>query len=73
MSEPKQGTPTHVHGMHSGNVVRIRTRKGWKKGTAQVEASRQRVYVRTAGGNPSTSTASRIKRVAPRNGYRKSN
>ena len=65
-------TPNHVHGMHSGDVVRIRTRKGWEKGTAQVEASRQRVYVRTAGGNPSTSTASRIKRVAPRNGYQKS-
>ncbi|MCY4638040.1 MAG: RNA-guided endonuclease IscB [Acidobacteria bacterium] len=66
-------SPNHVHGIRSGDAVRIRTRKGWKKGTAQVAAGEQRVRVRTADGNSSTSRASWIQRVAPRNGYRESN
>ena len=65
-------TPNHVQGIRSGDSVRIRTQNGWKNGTAQVQASRQRVHVRTAGGNRSTSKANRLLKVATRNGYRKS-
>ena len=63
-------TPNHVHGIRSGDLVEIRTRKGLKKGSAQVEASTQRVYVRNA--KASTSKATHIRKLAPRNGYRES-
>jgi len=64
--------PNHVHGIRSGDLVEIRTRNGLKKGSAQVEASTRRVYVRTADGKASTSKATHIRKIAPRNGYRKS-
>ena len=64
--------PNHAHGVRSGDVVRIRTRTGWRKGTAEVRAGRQQVSVRTEAGKLNTSRASHIQRIAPRNGYRES-
>ncbi len=64
--------PNHAHGVRSGDVVRIRTRTDWRKGTAEVRAGRQEVSVRTKTGKKATSRASGIQRIAPRNGCRES-
>ena len=66
-------TPNHAHGIRSGDIVQIHTRKGWKTGTARVEAAQQQVHIRTPDGKRSTSKATRIRKVAPRNGYHESN
>ena len=63
----------HVYGIRTGDHVRIQTRNGWKKGTAQVAAARQRITVQTPAGKWSTSKPMRVQKIAPRNGYRESN
>ena len=65
--------PNQVHQIRTGDTVRILTTNGWKKGEAQVEAGRGRVHIRTSGARCSTSKATNIRRIAPANGYRKSN
>ena len=64
--------PNHVHRIRTGDTVRILAADGWKKGEAQVEASRGRVHVRTSQTRCSTSKATHIRRIATANGYRKS-
>ena len=61
-----------VHGIRSGDLIEIRTQKGNFSGIAQVEAARQRVSVRSGQRSGSTSKATRMRRVAGRDGYRKS-
>ena len=65
--------PNHVHRIRTGDTVRILTTNGWKKGEAQVEAASGRIRVRTSQARFSTSKAAHIRRIAPANGYRKSN
>lgn len=63
--------PNQVHGIRSGDMIEIRTQKGNLTGIARVEASRQRVSVRSGQRSASTSEATQMQRVAGRNGYRK--
>lgn len=65
--------PNHVHRIRTGDTVQILTTDGWKKGEALVEAGRGRVHVQTSQARCSTSKATRIRRIAPANGYRESN
>ena len=62
--------PNRVHGIRSGDLVRILTKKGWKNGRAAVEAARGRITIRTKGQTFSTSKAARVRKIATRNGYR---
>ena len=66
-------TPNHVHGIRTGDWVRVLGKHGWKKGTAQVEASRGRIRIGLITGTLSTSKKDRVIRIAPGNGYRKTN
>ena len=63
-------TPNHVHGVRTGDWVRVLGSTGWKKGTARVEASSGRIKIQTANRTLSTSKADCVVRIAPRNGYR---
>ena len=65
--------PNIVHGIRTGDTVEILTSSGWRKGQARVEAGRKRVYVATTEKTHSTSNPKRIRKIAPSNGYRKSN
>ena len=62
--------PNHVHGISTGDLVRIATKTGWRNGTAAVEAGSGQIRVRTRQGNFSTSKAARVRKIATRNGYR---
>ena len=64
--------PNHVHRIRTGDTVRILTAHGWRRGEAQVEAGRGRIHIRTSQATCSTSKATHITRIAPANGYRKS-
>ena len=63
--------PNHVHGIRTGDRIRILTNSGWRTGTAAVAAGEGRVTVRANTRSFSTSRAARIKKIAPRNGYRR--
>ena len=54
-------------GIRSGDIVKIKGRKGWVKGRAVVKE--RRVMVRTKIGSASTSRANRIRRLQPVWGY----
>ena len=64
--------PNIVHGIRTGDTVNMLARDGWRQGIAQVEAGAQRVRVRTTKTTYSTTKAHNLRRIAPRNGYRKS-
>ena len=64
--------PNTVHGIRTGDTVKIMSRDGWRQGLAQVEAGARKVHVRTTKSTYSTTKAHRLKKIAPRNGYRKS-
>ena len=61
--------PNVVHGVRTGDLVRVLAKNGWIQGRAQVEAGRNRVMVKNAAHSASTSCQTRILRLAPRNGY----
>ena len=65
--------PNRVHGIRTGDLARILTKKGWRKGDAQVASASGRVHVRTSRGKHSTAKSTHIVKIAPRNGYRESN
>ena len=65
--------PNTAHGVRTGDTVRIASKGRWVQGRAQVEASKQRVTVRSAKKTTSSSKPERIRRVAPRCGYREAN
>jgi 5-methylcytosine-specific restriction endonuclease McrA len=61
--------PNHVHGIRTGDMVRILTKTGWRNGRAGVEAGRGVVRVRTTNGAFTTTKTARVRKVARRNGY----
>ena len=61
--------PNHVHGIRSGDRVRILTKTGWRNGTTSVEAARRRIHVRGNKQTFSTSKQAAVKKIAPRSGY----
>ena len=65
--------PNHVNGIRSGDIVELLHGHKWIRGRAQVEAGSKRVHISTTATKCSTSKPSRMRRIAPRNGYRKSN
>ena len=65
--------PNVVHGVRTGDLVRVLGKNGWIQGRAQVEAGRKRVTAKNAAHTASTSRQTRILRLAPRNGYAESN
>ena len=65
--------PNMVHGVRTGDLVRVLGKNGWIQGRAQVEAGRKRVTAKNAAHSASTSRQTRILRLAPRNGYAESN
>ena len=65
--------PNIVNGIRTGDTVKILTRDGWRQGIAQVEAGARKVHVRTTKSTYGTTKANKLRRIAPRNGYRKSN
>ena len=65
--------PNVVHGVHTGDLVRVLGKNGWIQGRAQVEAGRKRVTAKNAAHSASTSRQTRILLLAPRNGYAESN
>ena len=67
------GHPNVVHGVRTGDLAQVRTKERWVTGRALVEASRRRVTVKHQEGAVSTSRENRVRRLAPRNGYVKSN
>ena len=64
--------PNLVHGIRTGDTVRILTSAGWRKGQARVKAGRGRVHVQVGQKTLSTSNATRIRKIAPTTGYEKS-
>ena len=65
--------PNVVHGVRTGDLVRVLGKNGWIQGRAQVEAGRKRVTAKNAAHTASTSRQTRIVLLAPRNGYAESN
>ena len=65
--------PNRAHGVRTGDTVEVWSKRRWVRGRAEVEASTERVIVRSAEGRASSSKAERIRRVAPRFGYRETN
>ena len=65
--------PNVVNGIRTGDVIRLRTTKGWLTGRAEVEAARRQVRTRKGRKTYATTKPARMQRVAPRNGYTKSN
>ena len=61
--------PNHVHGIRTGDLVRILTKSGWRSGKAAVAAASGKIRVRTKDQSCSTTKAARIRKIAPRNGY----
>ena len=64
--------PNSVHGVQTGEIVQVLSQKGWVRGRAQVEAARNRVTVKSRNRTASSSRASYVRRLAPRNGYTES-
>ena len=65
--------PNVVHGVRTGDLVRVLGKNGWIQGRAQLEAGRKRVTAKNAAHTAITSRQTRILRLAPRNGYAESN
>ena len=65
--------PNVVHGVQTGDLVKVFGTRGWVQGRAQVEAGRKRVTAKNAAHTAITSRQTRILRLAPRNGYAESN
>ena len=65
--------PNTAHGVRTGEIVQVLSQKGWVRGRAQVEAARNRVTVKSRNRTASSSRASYVRRLAPRNGYTESN
>ncbi|MCY4663171.1 MAG: RRXRR domain-containing protein [Acidimicrobiaceae bacterium] len=65
--------PNLIHGIQTGDTVKILTAGGWRKGRARVQAARGRVLVQGRQKTLSTTKATRIRKIAPVNGYRRSN
>ena len=65
--------PNNVAGIRSGDVVQVFSRHKWLTGRAQVKASTQQVKITRKEGAHSTRKRSRMRRIAPRDGYVKSN
>ena len=65
--------PNVVHGVRTGDLVRVLGKNGWIQGRAQVKAGRKRVTAKNAAHTASTSRQTRILLLAPRNGYAESN
>ena len=64
--------PNTAHGVRTGEIVQVLSQKGWVRGRAQVEAARNRVTVKNRNRTTSSSRASYVRRLAPRNGYTES-
>ena len=65
--------PNIVNGIRTGDTAEILHEKQWVRGRAQVVASKSRVYVKTTAAKRSTENPAKMRRIAPRNGYQKSN
>ena len=65
--------PNNVNGIRTGDLAAILRNGVWTTGRAQVEAGTHRVAINTTSGRISTSKAAATRRLATRNGYRKSN
>ena len=64
--------PNHVHGIRSGDLVQVLSKNQWIHGRAAVAAASGRVSVRTRTRSVSTTKATRVRKIAPGNGYRTS-
>ena len=64
--------PNIVHGIRTGDLVKVFGRSGWVRGRAQVEARRNRVTVKNKTRTASNSRSSHLRRLAPGNGYAES-
>ena len=65
--------PNTVHGVQTGDLVKVFGTRGWVQGRAQVKAARNRVTVKSPSRTASSSRASYVRRLAPKNGYTESN
>ncbi len=64
--------PNTVNGIRTGNIAQVLTANGWVTGRAQVRADARRASVTKDRKKYSTTKASKMRRIAPGNGYQKS-
>ena len=65
--------PNTVHGIRTGDLVKVLGTRGWVQGRAQVQTGRKRVTVKNRTRTASSSRSNHLLRLAPGNGYAESN